>query len=181
MEADFGDEISETNACAQLCAFVRSQWTRDESYETPNPGEPEEMASTFLLESEVEEEKFPMSPALVQKEQAKDKELQKAISKNPDKYRKRKLEGAEVITHQKLIVIPKSLQKRIVAWYHHYLAHPGMTRLEATLRETMTWANMRKDIESHVRTCPQCQKYKKVRPKYGNLKSMRKMPYHGSA
>jgi transposase InsO family protein len=169
MEADFSDEIVETNACAQLCAFVMSQLTRDESYEAPNPGEPEEMASTFLLESEVEEEKFPMSPSLVQKEQAKDKELQKDISRNPDKYRKRKLEGAEVITRHKLIVIPKSLQKRIVAWYHHYLAHPGMTRLEATLRETMTWANMRKDIESHVRTCPQCQKYKKVRSKYGKL------------
>jgi hypothetical protein len=85
------------------------------------------------------------------------------------KYRTRKLEGADVITHHKLIVIPKSLQKRIVALYHHYLAHPGMTRLEATLRETMTWPNMRKDVESHVRTCPQCQKYKIVRPKYGKL------------
>jgi hypothetical protein len=29
--------------------------------------------------------------------------------------------------------------------------------------------NIRKDIESHVRTCPQCQKYKKVRLKYGKL------------
>jgi hypothetical protein len=45
-----------------------------------------------------------------------------------------------------------------------------MTRLEPTLRETMTWPNMRKDIESHVRKCTQCQKYKKVRPsKYGKL------------
>jgi transposase InsO family protein len=171
MEANFNEEkeVQETNSCAQLCAFVMSRLTRDESYEPPNPGEPEEMACTFLLESEIEEDKFPMSPALIQREQAKDKELQKDILKNPQKYRKRKLEGAELITHNKLICIPKALQKRIVAWYHHYLAHPGMTRLEATLRETMTWTNMRKDIESHVRTCPQCQKYKKVRLKYGQL------------
>jgi hypothetical protein len=116
--------------------------------EIPNPGDLEAMASTYLMESEVEEEKF---------------------QKNANKYKKRKIKGAEIVTHHKRIVIPKTLRKRIVAWYRHYLAHPGMTRLEATLRETMTWPNMRKDMESHVRTCPQCQKYKKVRPKYGKL------------
>jgi putative transposase len=157
------------NDYALMCACVMSQFTRDESYDTPDPGDPYGMACAFLLESEIEEEKFPMNPVLIQREQEKDKKLQQDIQQNVDKYRKRKLEGAEVITHKKLIVIPQSLQKRIVAWYHHYLAHPGMTRLEATLREIMTWSNMRKDIESYVRTCPQCQKYKKVRPKYGKL------------
>jgi hypothetical protein len=142
-----------------------SQMIRDESYEIPDPGDPDGMASTFLLESEVEEEKFPMSPVLIQQEQSKDKGLQKDIQKNAKKYRIRKLDGAYVITQHRLIVLPKMLQKRIVAWYHHYLAHPGMTRLEATLRETMMWKNMRRDIKSYVRTCPQCQKYKKVRPK----------------
>jgi hypothetical protein len=116
-----------------------SRITQDELYETPDPGEPEEMASTFMLELEIEEEKFPMSPALIQREQENDKELQKDIYRNSEKYWKRKLEGAELITHHKLICIPKLLQKRIVTWYHHYLAHPGMTKLEATtLRETMT-------------------------------------------
>jgi hypothetical protein len=102
-----------------------------------------------------------MNPILIQKEQEKDKKLQKEIQKNSNKYIIRTIEGAKLVTYKRLIVIPKSLQQRIVAWYHHYLAHPRMTRLEATLRETMTWPNMRKDIESHVRTCPQCQKYKK--------------------
>jgi transposase InsO family protein len=169
MEADFNINEQDQNAYAQMCASVISRLVRDESCEIPNPGDPEAMASTFLMESEVEEEKFPMSPVLIQKEQEKDQKLQQDIQKNANKYKKRKIEGAEIVTHHKLIVIPKTLQKRIVAWYHHYLAHPGMTRLEATLRETMTWLNMRKDIESHVRTCPQCQKYKKVRPKYGKL------------
>jgi hypothetical protein len=157
-------------AFAQVCAYAISRLIRNESYEIPDPGDPEAMASQFLLESEVEEEKFPMNPILIHKEQEKDKKLQQGIKKNVHKYKKRTIEGTELVTHHKLIVIPKTLQQRIVAWYHHYLAHPGMTRLEATLRETrMTWPNMQKDILSHVRTCPQCQKYKKVRPKYGKL------------
>jgi hypothetical protein len=165
MEADFNINEKEfekdQNAYAQMCACMISRLIRDESCEIPNPGDPESMASTFLLESEVKEEKFPMNTLLIQKEQEKDKKLQQDIQKNVQKYKKRKIEGAEIVTQNKLIVIPKTLQQRIVAWYHHYLAHPGMTRLEATLRETMTWPNMRKDIKLHVRTCPQCQKYKK--------------------
>jgi hypothetical protein len=172
MEADFNEKKpikQDQIAFAQVCAHAIARLTRNESYEIPDPGDPEAMASQFLLESEVEEEKFPMNPILIHKEQEKDKKLQKDIKKNVHKYKTRTIEGVELITRHKLIVIPKTLQNRIVAWYHHYLAHPGMTRLEATLRETMTWHNMRKDILSHVRTCPQCQKYKKVRPKYGKL------------
>jgi hypothetical protein len=166
MDADFTSEVKATekdhSECAYLCTYTISRLIRDESCEIPDPNDPEAMASTFLMESEMEEDKFPMNPALIQKEQEQDEKLQQDIQKNVEKYWKRKLEGVDIVTHHKLIVIPKSLQKHIVAWYHHYLAHPGMKRLEATLRETMTWPNMRKDIESHVRTCPQCQKYKKV-------------------
>jgi hypothetical protein len=93
-----------------------SRLIRNESCEIPNPGDPEAMmASTFLLESEIEEEKFPMSPVLIQKEQEKDKKLQQDIQKNVQKYKKRKIEGAEIVTQNKLIVIPKMLQQRIVA------------------------------------------------------------------
>jgi hypothetical protein len=115
-DTDKNETISDNNDCAHLCAYVMSQMIRDESYEIPDPGDPDGMASTFLLESEIEEEKFPMSPVLIQQEQSKDKELQKDIQKNAKKYRTRKLEGAEVITHHRLIKIPKTLQKRIVAW-----------------------------------------------------------------
>jgi hypothetical protein len=152
MEADFNSnkkpKKQDQNAFAQVCACAISRLIRDESCEIPDPGDPEAMASEFLLESEVKE--FPMNPLLIQKEQEKDKKLQQDIKKHVHKYKKRTIEGAEIVTHHKLIVIPKTLQNRKVAWYHHYLAHPGMTRLEATLRETMTWPNMRKDISSNI-------------------------------
>ncbi len=35
------------------------------------------------------------------------------------------------------IVIPKPLQKRAVLWFHHYLQHPGHTRLEEAMQARM--------------------------------------------
>jgi hypothetical protein len=103
--------INDNNDCAQLCAYVISQMIRNESYEIPDPGDSYGMASTFLLETEIEEEKFPMSPVRIQQEQSRDKELQKDIQKNVKKYRIRKIEGADIVTQHRLIIIPKTLQK----------------------------------------------------------------------
>jgi hypothetical protein len=37
------------------------------------------------------------------------------------------------------LVIPNDLQHRAISWYHHYLQHPGSTRLEETIRASMYW------------------------------------------
>ena len=67
------------------------------------------------------------------------------------------------------MVTPKSLQRRAVVWYHHYLQHPGKTRLEATLSKTMTWDGMRPMVENHVKPCDSCQRNKRHNTKYGKL------------
>jgi hypothetical protein len=62
MEADFNDKKpikQDQIAFAQVWADAITRLTRNESYEIPDTGDPEAMASQFLLESEVEEEKFP--------------------------------------------------------------------------------------------------------------------------
>jgi hypothetical protein len=41
--------------------------------------------------------------------------------------------------------------------------------MEATLRQTLTWPNIRKDVEAAVKNCPECQIGKKVKKKYGEL------------
>jgi hypothetical protein len=33
--------------------------------------------------------------------------------------------------------IPEPLQRRAVLWFQHYLQHPGHTRLEETMQDTM--------------------------------------------
>jgi hypothetical protein len=53
--------------------------------------------------------------------------------------------------------------------YHTYLQHPGVTRMEATLRQKLTWPNLRKDVKAAVKNCHECQIGKKVRKRYGDL------------
>ena len=43
-----------------------------------------------------------------------------------------------------------ALQHRAVSWYHHYLQHPGHTRLEETLRAAMYWKGMRNTIRKYM-------------------------------
>jgi hypothetical protein len=74
-----------------------------------------------------------------------------------------------VITYEKKMCIPQSLRKRIMWWYHTYLQHPGITRMEATLRQNLTWLNVRKVVEAAVRNCHERQIGKKVRKKYGEI------------
>ena len=57
----------------------------------------------------------------------------------------------------------------IVAWYDHYLQHPGLTRLEEILRAAMTWDGLCKDVRRHTETCKSCQKNKQPKHKYGKL------------
>ena len=68
-----------------------------------------------------------MSPAVISKEQKKDKKLLKHVEKNKSRYGKQTIEDAELITQDKKIFVPTALRQRIIAWYHEYLVHPGTT------------------------------------------------------
>ena len=55
------------------------------------------------------------------------------------------------------------------SWYHHYLQHPGHTRLEETLCAAMYWKGMRNTICKFVKNCPTCQINKRHKHKYRKL------------
>jgi hypothetical protein len=44
------------------------------------------------------------------------------------------IENESCICHKGWLVIMKPLQGCAVMWYHHYLQHPGHTRLEETMK-----------------------------------------------
>eukprot|EP00804_Cyclotella_cryptica_P025130 CCRYP_012980-RA/>CCRYP_012980-RA protein AED:0.39 eAED:0.39 QI:0/-1/0/1/-1/1/1/0/418 len=84
-------------------------------------------------------------------------------------YSTQLVENIKVLCKDGKMVIPKSLQHRAVAWFHHYLQHPGTTRLEETLRLSMYWKGLRTTVQSHVKKCHSCQVNKRRQLKYGKL------------
>jgi len=124
----------------QLTAYVLAMQSHTEALTNKRPEIEQCLAEEFM---ETEMSMFPMSPKIIANEQGKDKELQESLGKSPDAYEKHILEGCELVMHANQIVIPKTLQQRIVEWYHHYLAHPGQTHMEVTLRQLYTWPTLR--------------------------------------
>ena len=62
----------------------------------------------------------------------------KKLSKT-DKYSTQLVENTQVLCKDGEMVIPNVLQRRAVNWYHHYLQHPGHTRLEEKFHAAMYW------------------------------------------
>ena len=134
----------------------------------PDPKDPVQMAYAFDT-SKDDDNNFPLCPKLIAKEQKNDKPLAVSLKANPGAFSTKQLEDVELITHKDKIYVPVTLRGRILSWYHQYLVHPGTVQMEATLKNTLTWPNLQKDVKRHVRTCKQCQLCKKQRKRYGHL------------
>ena len=122
---------------------------------------------------------YPLSYKTIGSHQQKDKNLIKKFKKHmdeasgPTKFHLQSFHAAgndrELICRKGKIVIPSSLQDRVVDWYHHYLAHPGINRTEETIGQHLWWEKMRDHITHTVQTCAICQRNKRRHKKYGYL------------
>jgi hypothetical protein len=81
------------------------------------------------------------------------------------------IENTTCVCKDGRLVIPKPLQVCAVKWYHHYLQHPGHTRLEETINAAMYWKGMRTTIRSLTKSCRSSQINKRRSQKYGHLPS----------
>jgi hypothetical protein len=79
------------------------------------------------------------------------------------------IEDTKVLCKNGKLVIPASLQHRAVAWYHHYLQHPGHSRLEETMRFVINWKGMHNTIQKYVKSCRSCQVNKRHSLRYGHV------------
>jgi hypothetical protein len=68
------------------------------------------------------------------------------------------VEDTKVLLENGKLIIPASLQHKAVAWYHHYLQHPGHSRHEETMSSVMYWKVMHSTtIQRYVKSCRSCQ------------------------
>jgi putative transposase len=149
----------------QHIAYIMSKLDSDDNTIIPKANDAQEMAQCFASINDEIMERFPMHPSLIKRYQRTDA----AIQRDKDNFNTTLVEGVTLYTRENKIVIPRALQQRIIAWYHLYLRHPGVTRMERTLSSIYWWPQLRKQIEAHVSSCPECQKNKKVRKKYGKI------------
>jgi hypothetical protein len=120
-----------------------------------------------------EEEVYPLTLIEIADAQCKDQELKAYFKKNAIMPQKNMgiqiIEDIKVLCKNGKVIIPTSLRKRAVKWYHHSLQHPGHSRLEETMRSMMYWKGMHTTIWKYVKSCRSCQFNKRHSQKYGHL------------
>ena len=86
----------------------------------------------FVSANRAEEgEIYPLTVREIAEAQMDDSPLERLAKRR--KYSNLLVEDTKVLCRDNKMVIPKTLQHCAVQWYHHYLQHPGHTRLEETL------------------------------------------------
>ena len=117
------------------------------SYNEKNPGihgQDCNLNHVFANRSE-EEEIYPLTAQGVADAQRVDATIKHCFKSNHvfDKdFDIRLVDETSVVCKNGRMVIPKPLQRHAVLWFHHYLQHPGHTRLEETMQATMYWKGM---------------------------------------
>ena len=130
-----------------------------------------QMDTVFANRSD-EEDIYPLTTVEIAEAQKADVAYKDLFKRNAviDKGLEIKLiENTLCVCKDGRLVIPKPLQRRAVLWYHHYLQHPGHTRLEETMNAAMYWKGMRTTIRSITKSCKTCQINKRRSNKYGHL------------
>ncbi len=119
------------------------------------------------------EDFYPLSYKLLAQAQSKDREAKQKVMSQAKNFMLKKFVAAnrpfDLICYKEKIYVPKSMQQKVVDWYHTYLGHPGVNRTEESIAQHLWWPKMRDHITSTVSTCPSCQKNKKRQKKYGHL------------
>eukprot|EP00804_Cyclotella_cryptica_P005306 CCRYP_015788-RA/>CCRYP_015788-RA protein AED:0.17 eAED:0.18 QI:0/0/0/1/1/1/2/0/513 len=115
---------------------------------------------------------FPLSMKLLKEEQIKDEKIQEVLQKHDsnDRFGTLSFGTRSVHTIDGKIMVPATLQHRVINWYHNNLSHPRSTRTLNSIAQNFYWKGMHGQIEEHVRTCNQCQHHKIVgKPNYSIL------------
>ena len=105
------------------------------------------MLEVFASVESDKEEIYPVTMSKISSKQCVDSDLKyffkdkQDLSKNyllNTRFSLKVIDDVEILTcERKKLVIPMSLQSKVITWYHYYLMHPGHTRLEETLTITM--------------------------------------------
>jgi RNase H-like domain found in reverse transcriptase/Reverse transcriptase (RNA-dependent DNA polymerase)/Integrase zinc binding domain len=122
---------------------------------------------------------FPLDFRTLSTAQQTDKNLLTVANKNTQ-YVTKKFQRVPLIHYKDRIVVPSSLQPRIIQWYHDNLCHPGSLRTYKSIQAHFHWKTLSPDVKAFCTKCTVCQQYKKNTQQYGLLptKIQSVIPWH---
>jgi hypothetical protein len=101
---------------------------------------------------------FPLNINLLAVKQLTDTHLQAALDKQHPIYIKTVREGCKIYVHKETntVYVPASLQSALLQWYHTTLQHPGIKRMQATVKEILlAWPRCRsRQASTHLCSVP---------------------------
>ena len=65
--------------------------------------------------------------------------------------------NTEILTYRYKIFIPHKIQRYIFNWYHTYLLHTRLDRMEAMICQNLFWTVIRNAIQKEVNNCDKLQ------------------------
>jgi hypothetical protein len=85
---------------------------------------------------------FPLNLAVIAEKQETDDHLQNELLKPQPKYKQTTRDNTSiyVTSHTEEIYVPAPLRASILEWYHTTLQHPGIKRMQATLKRELLLA-----------------------------------------
>ncbi len=164
--------------CPQKRQLAKDGWCFQNSGRATTQKDPDktniiQMNEVFANCSE-EDKIFPLTVKEIIEAQKVDNKLKHFFKLNAtlDKGLKlRIIKDQKCICNKERLVIPTPLQRWATVWYHHYLQHPGHTRLKETMNAAIYWKGMQKTVRSTTKSCKSCQVNKRGQLKYGHLPS----------
>ena len=135
------------------------------------------MAHVFANDSVDDEEIYPVTVKEIADAQKEDPKLKHLFDSTDRTLKNQKtiIDDTVVLVRREhpkdrpRLIIPDSLQEKVISWYHHYLQHPGRDRMSKTIGAVMYWYGMTAQIERACKHCPTCQRSKGRKRKYGHL------------
>jgi predicted aspartyl protease len=121
--------------------------------------------SSVLEELFVVEEECLLNGDIMKKYQLDDHSIKKTIEEiqnsqhDPD-YRLEPRMGSILLTFKHKVVVPESVRKELIIFYHQNLIHPGVRKQIQTMKQIFWFPEMSKMIDSYISNCITCKKAK---------------------
>ena len=120
---------------------------------------PEELCAAINIEDDIGTQ-FPMETSFLNSEQKwefeKSNKFKIYFSKNKKFFGKIVVDSVELTSFKEKTYVPNRVRNSILNWYHHFLCHPGSSRLASTIGHVMLWPGIQADAVNFTRTCSTC-------------------------